>query len=96
MSILKNLGYVPDEVLPADIDETEYKNELPRCYVNRVARRKLDAIASLRSDDFVAAADTIGIIGKRIMRKAHSEDDVRDMLKIFSGRIHTICICIRW
>ena len=40
LSLLGSVGIVPDAVLPADIDETPLKGELPRPYAARVALAK--------------------------------------------------------
>ena len=44
--LLAQIGVFPDEILPADIDETPAKGELPRVYVERIARQKGTAIAA--------------------------------------------------
>jgi len=46
--LLAQIGIVPDEVRPADIDETPLKGELPRPYCRRLAREKAEAIAGDR------------------------------------------------
>ena len=38
--LLSQIGVVPDEICAADIDETPLKSELPRPYVERMAREK--------------------------------------------------------
>ena len=43
--LLAQIGIVPDDIIPADIDETPLKGELPRAYVQRVAREKAKEIA---------------------------------------------------
>ncbi len=44
--LLAQIGVVPDEVRAAEIDETPGKGELPREYVQRMAREKAEALAS--------------------------------------------------
>ena len=36
--LLAQIGVAPDEIIAADIDETPTKGELPRAYVERMAR----------------------------------------------------------
>ncbi len=40
LALLQQVGITPDLVLPADIDESVHKNEMPRDYVLRVAKEK--------------------------------------------------------
>ncbi len=42
--LLARIGVVPDEVRAAEIDETPLKGELPRAYVERMARAKAEAL----------------------------------------------------
>ena len=42
--LLAQIGVAPDEVRAAEIDETPLKGELPRAYVDRMARQKADAL----------------------------------------------------
>ena len=64
---LMSVGVVPDEVRPADIDETPRKGELPRPYALRLAREKAAAVAEPGA--LVLAADTVVSAGRRILGK---------------------------
>ena len=44
LSLLDQIGVKPDLVLPADIDESVLKDELPKAYALRVATAKLEAV----------------------------------------------------
>jgi septum formation protein len=46
LDLLAQIGVVPDEVRSADIDETPKKGELPRAYVERMAREKAAVLAA--------------------------------------------------
>ena len=49
--LLAQIGVVPDEVRAAEIDETPGKGELPRAYVDRMAREKAEALyAALKAE----------------------------------------------
>ena len=43
--LLERIGIVPDAILPADIDETPHRGELPRAYARRMAAEKCAAVA---------------------------------------------------
>lgn len=90
LDLLKQIGIVPDSVIPADIDETPGKVELPRDYVLRVATDKARTIAATHPDHFILSADTVVAAGRRILPKAETEADARACLKILSGRRHDV------
>jgi septum formation protein len=89
-SLLKQIGYLPDSILPADIDETPHSRELPRAYALRLAEEKALAIASLHPDAFVLGADTVVACGRRILPKAETEAQARTCLMQLSGRRHRV------
>ena len=90
VQLLSQMGLTPTEILPADIDETEHKAELPEPYAERMAREKAAAIAVLRPDAAILAADTVVAVGRRILPKAETADDVRYCLNLISGRRHRV------
>jgi septum formation protein len=88
LELLARLGVAPDAVIPAEIDETPRKRELPDCYACRMAVEKAAAVA--QSGTFVLAADTVVAAGRRILPKAESEDEARAALALLSGRRHRV------
>ncbi len=89
-ALLEMIGVVPDEIIPADIDETELKGELPRDLALRLATGKAEAIAKLRPDAFVLGSDTVVGCGRRILPKAENEQTARDCLALLSGGSHRV------
>ncbi len=96
LELLSQIGLTPDEVIPADIDETILKNELPRDLALRLAMGKAAKIAAENPDAFVLAADTVVAAGRRILDKPRDEKDVRTALQLLSGRRHKVYggICV--
>ena len=92
--LLASIGIVPDEILPADIDETPHKGELPAAYVQRVAAEKCAAIAARHPQALVVAADTVVALGRRILPKGESEAITRNCLQLLSGRRHKVMTAI--
>ncbi|WP_428490586.1 Maf family protein [Rhodopila sp.] len=92
LTLLKQIGIVPDQVVSPDIDETPVRDELPRRYAQRMARAKAAAIAS--ADHLVLAADTVVAAGRRILPKADSAEQVRACLTLLSGRRHRVMTAI--
>lgn len=83
-------GLAPDKVVPADIDETPYKGEKPTAYVQRLAEEKALAIHQLHPDAYVIAADTIAVMGARIIGKASTRAEAKKIVSRFSGRRHKV------
>ena len=82
---------MPDEILPADIDETPLRDENPRLYVQRMARGKSAAVSALGA--FTLAADTVVAAGRRILPKTETEAEARKCLGLLSGRRQRVLTC---
>lgn len=83
--LLTSLG-VPFQQIPADIDETPTRNEMPLAYVTRMARSKATALAAQYPDAVILAADTPVIVGRKILQTPSDEADAEAMLRLQSGR----------
>lgn len=90
LELLAQLGITPDEVLPADLDETPLKDETPRLLAVRLATEKGRAVHALRPDAYVLAADTVVAVGRRMLGKAEDEAEARRFLQLLSGRAHRV------
>jgi septum formation protein len=90
LELLKQIGLRPDQVVPADIDETPLKNELPTAYARRIAAAKALKIAALHKGAVILAADTVVGVGRRILPKTENENEARDCLELMSGRRHRV------
>jgi len=95
LELLEQIGIIPDQIISPDVDESELKSELPRHYVARISRLKMEAIPL--SDAWVLTADTTVATGRRILGKSPDVDHARDVLKHLSGRRHRVytAICVR-
>ena len=89
LELLSQLRIKPDFIKSPDIDEATKKLELPRDYCIRMAKEKANAI-DVEYDDVLLTADTIVCVGRRILGKPSNEDQVREFLKILSGRRHKV------
>ncbi|HAX90587.1 MAG TPA: septum formation protein Maf [Rhodospirillaceae bacterium] len=90
LSLLADIGIVPDRVLPADIDESPLKGEVPRAMAKRLAFEKGAFVATANPDALVLSADTVVAVGRRVLPKAETPDDVRRFLQLMSGRRHRV------
>ena len=89
LELLAQLGVVPSDVRPPDIDETPLKAELPRAYCARIARGKADAMV-LAQNEVALCADTTVALGRRIMGKPEDEKEAAQFLLALSGRRHRV------
>ncbi|MGV6801367.1 MAG: Maf family protein [bacterium] len=86
--LLAQIGYIPNEIRPADIDETPLKNELPRQLAARLARHKAQAVAQAGS--ITLGSDTVVACGRRILPKAEELPQAEYCLALLSGRAHRV------
>ena len=92
IELLARIGITPDEILPAEIDETPLKAERPADYARRIAADKAKAISVPGA--LVLAADTVVAAGRRILPKAETEAEARSALELLSGRRHNVLSAI--
>ena len=90
LDLLARIGVVPDSVVPADVDESVPKGELPRDHALRLAREKAEAVAAQNPDALVLAADTVAAVGRRVLPKVEDEATLRACMKLLSGRRHRV------
>ena len=90
LDLLTRIGVVPDAVVPADVDESVPKGELPRDHAIRLAREKAEAVAKFHPKDLVLAADTVVAVGRRILPKVEDETTLRACMALLSGRRHRV------
>jgi septum formation protein len=90
VDLLARIGVKPDTVVPADIDESVPKGELPRQHALRLSREKAQAVAANEPDALVLAADTVVAVGRRILPKVEDEETLRKCMRLLSGRRHRV------
>lgn len=92
--ILAQIDVAPDEICPANIDETPRLGEAPRAYAIRMGLEKAEAVHA--SGQFTLAGDTVVAVGRRILPKAETDQEVTDCLNLISGRAHHVMtsVCI--
>ena len=90
ISLLEQIGRPPDLTVPANIDETPLKGELPRNLARRLACAKARAVATTHADAIVLGADTVVARGRRILPKVTDEGEARRCLALLSGARHRV------
>ena len=96
LKLLKQIGIIPDEIIPADIDESRLKGETGKEMALRLAKKKAQFIAgeifpkAINQSIILIAADTVPVCRGRIMRKAESVSDIKQSIEALSGRRHSV------
>ena len=92
LALLNQIGVEPEHLIPAHIDETPERNELPRKLAQRLAASKAIAAqlrarqAGLGENAIVLAADTVVAVGRRILPKAEMMEEAGASIRHHSGR----------
>ena len=88
--LLTQIG-IDYELVDVDIDETWDRIEKPADYVCRVAREKAQTAYQNSNKKFpLLAADTAVVLNDRILGKAESIEDAKEMLTKLSGKTHLV------
>ena len=90
VDLLAQIHFVPDRIIPADINEEPARNELPVDLARRLAIEKARAIAADHPGDIVIGADTVVAVGRRVLPKAEDPETAKYCLKMLSGRRHRV------
>jgi septum formation protein len=96
LDLLRQIGLAPDIVEASEVDETPHRDETPRRLAVRLAEAKAACAATRHTGSFVLAADTVVTLGRRVLPKAYTDQDVTDCLKLLSGRAHRVLtgVCV--
>ena len=78
------------EVVVSPVDEILPEGTLPEQAPVYLSRLKARAVAAEHPDRLVIGADTVVILDGKVLGKPRDEDDARRMLKLLSGRVHTV------
>ena len=88
--LLETIGITPDDIVPANIDETPKKNEKPKDFALRMSKEKALIVAKNNLNSFILSGDTIVAAGRRIIGKPSSKNEAEKILKLLSGKRHRV------
>jgi septum formation protein len=93
--LLRNAG-IAFTAQATRIPERRKPGEPPRVFALRLAREKARAIRARHPRRTVLGADTIVVVGDRVLGKPRDRRDARRMLRLLSGRTHqvTTAVCL--
>jgi septum formation protein len=87
--LLAQLG-IPFDVVVAEVTEHEDPATDPRVMVAHNAALKADWVAERHPDALVLGADTTVFLDGSAINKPRDLDEARSMLRLLSGRVHTV------
>jgi septum formation protein len=96
LALLNQIGVEPEHLIPAHVDETPEKGELPRKLAVRLADLKAEATrekaiqSGAAANALILAADTVVAVGRRILPKAETMEEASQCLRLLSGRNHRV------
>ena len=90
LDLLGRIKIVPNQIIPANIDETPLrqkgKQESAPALSERLAQQKAECVAAKIPQGYLIAADTVAIARQVILPKAETDEQVRYCLEKLSGR----------
>jgi septum formation protein len=87
--LLEKLGF-KFEVAPGNCEEAINSGLEPHELVRQLSIIKAKSAVAGNKNAIIIAADTIGLIGNKILGKPHTENEARKMLKVIAGKPHTV------
>jgi septum formation protein len=78
------------EVDASDCEENIDPGLEPREIVRQLSIQKAKTVEARHKNSIIIAADTVGVMGDRILGKPHTKDEARKMLHEISGKSHLV------
>jgi len=78
------------KVIPSRIRESSIRAKSPLAFAVKAALAKALAVATKQKKALVIGADTIVVLGKKILGKPSHKQDAYRMLKLLSGKTHKV------
>lgn len=77
-------------IIPSNIDESDFKLTPPKSYVKTLSCAKARNISAQNPDNWVLGADTIVVINGTVLGKPKDQNQARRMLEMLSGQKHQV------
>lgn len=89
--LLSQIG-IDFKVIVSDVDETIEDGTLPQDAVKMLSLKKAEAVYVEQKDKSlpIIAADTVVVLGEKILGKPVDEEDAEKMLADLSGKVHKV------
>ena len=87
--LLESIG-LKFEIQPSDYEEDMTLKMPPKKLAEFLSLNKARSVAQENNDAIVIGADTIVVLGKQVLGKPHTEKEAKKMLKMISGKVHSV------
>lgn len=88
--LLRSIG-INAEIVPANVDESQYKNLEPEKMVRELSMLKAAEVArSFGKNTVVIGADTCVCLENKVFGKPRSIEEAKNMLSMLQGKTHTV------
>jgi septum formation protein len=87
--LLSKIG-IPFEIIVSDYEEDMTLPFSPDELVKHLSRGKAESVAKMHRDAVVLSADTIVAYGATVLGKPHTPERTREMLRLLSGKPHSV------
>ncbi len=88
-ALLKDLG-LRLKIVPAEVREIPRPKEDPVLFSKRMAEEKADIVSSLYPDQWVLGADTVVVLGEKMLGKPKDSQEAKKFLHLLSGETHRV------
>ncbi len=78
------------QVIPSQVDETKIRADSPEIFAVNAALAKAVDVALRHRDSVIIGADTIVVLGKKIIGKPRDKKDAARILRSLAGRTHRV------
>ncbi len=78
------------EVEPSNYDEETVSGSEPHEMVRELSLGKARAAAAKHGNAIIIGADTIVVLGDKVMGKPHMAPEAREMLRTLGGKVHSV------
>jgi len=87
--LLESIG-LKFEIQPSDYEEDMTLKMPPKKLAEFLSLNKARSVAEKNNDAIVIGADTIVVLGKQVLGKPHTEKEAKRMLRLISGKTHSV------
>jgi septum formation protein len=88
-ALLRDLG-LRLKIVPADVPEIPWPGEDPRLFSRRMAEEKAGIVSILHPGQWVLGADTVVVLGKKLLGKPKNPQEAKKFLSLLSGETHWV------
>jgi septum formation protein len=81
---------MPHEVAPPNVKEEDHARDEPVEHVLRLSRMKALSVRPGYERGYILGADTIVVLGGRILEKPANAEEAKTMLRSLAGRVHEV------